>query len=56
MSAVERLGYGTVTDYERYISIPAARARMTETDWIVARALDAAYEQASWDQPAKATA
>ncbi len=40
-------GYGTVTEYERYVSVPAQRAGMTETDWIVQRAFDAAYDAAA---------
>lgn len=34
------------TEYEQTISIPAARAGMTETDWIVHRAMTAAYNHA----------
>lgn len=43
----EVVPYGSVTLYERFISLPAARAGMTETDWIANRAIDAAYEEAS---------
>lgn len=34
------------TEYEQTISIPAARAGMNETDWIVHRAMTAAYNHA----------
>ena len=37
----------SVDPYERWVSIPAARAGMTETDWIAHRALSAAYRDAA---------
>jgi len=36
--------------YERYVTLPAARAGMTEADWIANRAIEAAHEAAARNQ------